>query len=188
MKTIEKPWIELGYEFFALEGPTALTVEGMSKKMGKNKSSFYHHFGELDIFINTLLRYHLDRAKIMAKEESECATLDEFIDTILDHKTDLLFSRQLRVHRTNPEFAKCFEKVNEISIPAILGLWAELLGLQDKSFLSGLVFNLSLENFYLQITEQTLNKTWLMEYFSELNTLVNEFKKTGQPPPMNGTV
>lgn len=188
MKTLEKPWIELAYEIFARKGPQGLTIEGLSKKIGKNKSSFYHHFADLEIFVNILLRHHLDQAKVIASKEANCTTLEALIEVLLEHKTDLLFSRQLRVYRENPKFEECFEKVNAMSVPAIIGLWSELIGLEDRSYLSGLVLQLSLENFYLQITEKTLHHDWLVEYFMGLKTMVDEFKK-GQPiSPMNGGV
>ncbi len=188
MNAIQQPWIEEGYRVFAYEGPQGLKVERLSKGVGKNKSSFYHHFADLEVFTNLLLEYHLEQAQLMAEKEANCTNLEELVDVIVEHKIDLLFNRQLRVHRENPDFETCFCKTNQITVQAIIGLWAEILELNDNSYLAGLVLKLSLENFYLQITSETLNHDWLTNYFNELRVLVREFKKTGNVPALDGTV
>ncbi|MFT5997703.1 MAG: AcrR family transcriptional regulator [Neolewinella sp.] len=96
MSKTQAPWIIKGYETFAIEGPLGLKVERLAKAVGKHKSSFYHHFAELDIFIAVLLETHLHHASIMAKEEAAGTTLEEFIDVLVAHKTDLLFNRHRR--------------------------------------------------------------------------------------------
>jgi AcrR family transcriptional regulator len=41
---IKMPWLEVGYTIFSNEGPKALKIEALARKVGKNKSSFYHCF------------------------------------------------------------------------------------------------------------------------------------------------
>ncbi len=60
-KEINKAWINAGYQIFAYEGPNGLKVERLAKAVGKNKSSFYHLFGDLEIFIDHLLKHHQHR-------------------------------------------------------------------------------------------------------------------------------
>jgi len=48
-------WIENGYKAFAYEGPTSFKVERLAKATNKNKSSFYHFFGDMEVFTNKLL-------------------------------------------------------------------------------------------------------------------------------------
>ena len=92
MKSTKKPWILAGYEIFAYKGPIALKVEVLARIVGKNKSSFYHHFADLEVFIEILLDYHLDRAAIIAKQESECKNVvPELLLLILEVKQDLFF-------------------------------------------------------------------------------------------------
>ncbi len=43
-------WIIKGYETFALFGEKVLKIEKLAKDVGISKSSFYHHFADLDIF------------------------------------------------------------------------------------------------------------------------------------------
>ena len=188
MKSIQGPWIKKGYQAFAYEGPHGLKIERLSKGVGKNKSSFYHHFADLDIFTDILLKHHLEQVHLIAEKESNCSSIEELIDIIVLHKVDLLFNRQLRIHRENKHFESCFIKTNHITAQAIIGIWSEMLGLKGKSYLARLVLKLSIENFYLQITDKTLNHSWLKNYFKELIALVKEFKKTGTIPELDGTV
>lgn len=159
MKEIEKSWIKKGYRFFAYEGPNGLKIERLSKEVGKNKSSFYHLFADLEVFTDRLLTFHLTQAKIIAEKESNSLDENELIEVILEHKIDLLFNRQLRIHRENKEFENCFHQINQISIPSILPLWKKIIGLSENTSLAQMVLTLSLENFYLQITDETLNKS-----------------------------
>lgn len=179
MKDIERPWIEIGYRSFAQAGPGGLKIERLSKAVHKNKSSFYHLFGDLENFTNVLLTFHLEQAKIIAEKESKCLTLEDLIAVLIEHKTDLLFSRQLRIYRENKAFEKCFQKSNELTLPAVVPIWSAIIGLNDNSYLAELVLQLSLENFYLQITDKTLNAEWLENYFNDVKTLIRHFKETG---------
>lgn len=188
MKEIEKSWIEKGYHSFAFEGPTGLKIERLAKEVGKNKSSFYHLFADLEVFTTALLEYHLEQSAMIAEKESACRDLDELIAILVDHKIDFLFNRQLRIHRENLEFEQCFQRVNEMSLPAIIPIWSRIIGLSDQSHLAGLVFQLSLENFFLQITDETLNPIWLRDYFTNIKNLVGQFKMIGSDLSLDGSV
>jgi hypothetical protein len=172
----KEPWILCGYDTFSKEGPKGLKIEVIARQVIKNKSSFYHHFAELDIFTEVLLNHHIERAKIIALQETLCKNVvPDLLNVLLNFKTDLLFNRQLRINRTNIQFKDCFEKSSKIVGESILNIWAEMLGLADNSNLARMVLNLSIENFYLQITEETLTYEWLENYMTELKNMVKEF-------------
>ncbi|MDW3195212.1 MAG: TetR/AcrR family transcriptional regulator [Cytophagales bacterium] len=183
----KQPWIDIGYQSFAYEGPHGLKVERLADGVEKNKSSFYHYFADLEVFTNHLLRYHLAQAEVIAIKESACETIDDFIDVLVTHKIDLLFNRQLRVHRENPDFESVFCKTNEITGQAIALVWPKLIGLANHHQLAEMMLKHSIENFYLQITDETLNRPWLRQYFDDLLLLVNEFMKTGNVPAIDRT-
>ncbi|MEO0470119.1 MAG: TetR/AcrR family transcriptional regulator [Bacteroidota bacterium] len=171
------PWILTGYRMFAQKGPAALKIEVIAREVGKSKSSFYHHFADLEVFREFLLAHHLERAEIIAERERACKTLvPELLEVLVDVKEDLLFNRQLRFNRDNPRFKSCFEKSTQAVGDGILRIWAEALDLGDNSYLAQLVLNLTLENFYLQITEENLTYDWLETYVTELKTMVQAFK------------
>jgi len=175
---IQLPWLLAGYRQFASAGPDSLKVEQLAKQTGINKSSFYHLFGSLKDFKDSLLEYHLDQATHMAKKEAACQDQAELIKIILDHKIDILFNRQLRIHRQVEAYRVCFETTNELTGLAILGVWSKIINLQDNSYLAALVYKLSLENFYLQITEDTLNENWLNTYFADMRALIRALRNS----------
>ncbi|MEO0337856.1 MAG: TetR/AcrR family transcriptional regulator [Bacteroidota bacterium] len=185
---MKEQWLEIGYKEFASAGPTGLKVEPIARILKKNKSSFYHYFGDIDLYTQFLLDYHLEQAKVLAQKEAACETQDELIDILVAHKVDILFSRQLRIHRENPAYEKCFEAVSAIVGPAILGIWSKIIELDDHSYLAALVFKLGIENFYLRITEDNLNHAWLNDYFAEFKQLVRAFKNQPSIKQINGTV
>ena len=174
---IKKPWILVGYQVFAAEGPKGLKVEVIARQVNKSKSSFYHHFADLEVFTEVLLDYHLHRAKIIADKESQCKNVvPELFTVLLEFKEDLLFNRQLRIHRSVDQFRRCFEQATQEVGGAITDIWAEALGLTHQSGLAQIILNLSLENFYLQITEESLTYDWLVEYLNELKAMVRAFQ------------
>ena len=177
MNNLKQAWIESGYEIFATEGPRGLKVEVLARRVNKSKSSFYHHFADLEIFIEFLLQYHLERAAIITQQEKDCKTvIPELLQLLVEVKEDLLFNRQLRIHRDNPAFRRCFEQSSQEVGEAILDIWAEALGLGENFYLAELVLKLSLENFYLQITPETLTYEWLEAYIRELQHMVRTFQ------------
>ena len=184
----EHIWIEVGYKTFAYNGPSGLKVEKLAKAAKKNKSSFYHYFADLEIFISRLLTHHISQAEIMAEKEVKAQNEQELITIIIAHKLDLLFNRQLRFHRENPEYRDCFSRINEVSLPGLLPVWQKIMGLEENNYLANMVLMLSIENFFLQITDETLNESWLQAYFQNIKTMVFQFKKTHPTSILDGSV
>jgi AcrR family transcriptional regulator len=177
MKKSQEAWILEGYKLFANEGPQGLKVEVLAARIPRSKSSFYHHFADMEVFTEILLKHHLKRSAYIAERERACRNIDpELIELLTEVKTDLLFSRQLRVHRNKPYFAACFAKVNRQTGEAFVELWAQSLYIQDKKLLAETLLSFSLENFYLSITEERLNPEWLREYFRELQRMIKQLQ------------
>ena len=177
-ENIKQPWILEGYKLFSKEGTKELKIEVIARKVNKSKSSFYHLFADVDCFMEELLAFHLEQAKIIADRESLCNSIDPaLICLLLEVKEDLLFNRQLRVNRSNVSFKRCFEKANQLVGNAFLEVWAKEIGLGHKPKLAEIFFGLVLENFYLQLTEETLTYEWLSDYFKNIRLMVAEFKK-----------
>lgn len=170
-------WIKTGYEIFAYSGQIALKIEPLAKKVGKNKSSFYHYFADMELFIDELLQYHLEQSLIIAKKEQNATSINpELINIMVEHKTDILFNRQLRIHREQKKLLSVLEKSNEIIGNDFVLLWIKELDIKlSQKQLEG-IFELALENFYLQINAQNLNHQWLSNYFDYLKNIVLNFK------------
>lgn len=169
-------WITAGYDAFARNGMNGLKIEVLAKKVGISKSSFYHHFADVDLFLEHLLKQHLQQAEIMAAKEMACNSINpELIEVILAHKTDLLFNRQLRVNRELKAFATVLDKTNKIVGNAFISAWVKDLQLQLSPLQLEGIFSLALDNFFLQITPENLNRQWLTAYFDQLNETVKRF-------------
>ena len=169
-------WVKTGYQVFANNGMSEMKIEKLAKKVGISKSSFYHHFADLEVFMTFLLEYHLQQSYIIAAKEKNAQNIDpELINILVEHKTDLLFNRQLRIHRNQELFAETLLKTDQIVGNNFVMVWVKDLDLRlNPSQLEGL-FRLALENFYLQINATNLNYTWLAAYFKELKKIAATF-------------
>jgi AcrR family transcriptional regulator len=166
-------WLHTGYALFAAAGPQGVKVDVLAQQVGISKSSFYHHFADLNVFIQLLLAYHLKQAQQLAVQEAACASINPALITVLlDHKTDLLFQRQLRVHRQHTLYSQCLTEASRPVAQAFMGLWVKELRLELAPHLLNGVFQLALDNFYLQLTDATLNREWLAGYFDQLTRLI----------------
>ena len=181
-RSTQQPWLDVGYALFAEEGPSALKVERLARRVGKSKSSFYHCFADVAGFTSALLDYHLERLVQIAKEEGACANVDpELLQYLLTIEVDLRFQRWLRVHRDQPEFKACLERGYALTADAITDIWAEAIGLPRHTGLAYTVLVLTMENFYLQLTPETLNYPWLKAYVQRLRQLVGALQAAPVP-------
>lgn len=170
-------WIKSGYETFALTGDKSLKMEVLAKRLDISKSSFYHHFAEMEIFIEHLLEYHLKQSAIIAQKENNAQNIHPDLITILvDHKIDLLFNRQLRFNQQIVSYKNTLVKSNQIIGNGFVSVWVKdhQLTLHHKQ-LEGL-FELALENFFLQINEENLTAEWLLIYFNNLRKIAKSFE------------
>lgn len=169
-------WIKTGYEIFALSGENGLKIEVLAKKVGISKSSFYHHFADLEIFMEMLLKFHLHQAQVMADKEKNAQNIDpELIHILVEHKLDLLFNRQLRINQQQQHYKATLDKSNQIIGNEFVKLWAKDLKLNLSQGQLESLFELALENFYLQINPENLNPAWLSAYFKNLKRIARNF-------------
>ncbi len=174
----EEIWIIKGYETFAFFGENGLKVEQLAKSVGISKSSFYHHFADLDIFVEKLLLHHLEKSKVIAEKEKYAKTINpELINILLEHKTDLLFNRQLRINSNKSNYKDTLLKSNSIIGKDFISLWLTDTKLNIIQKQAEGLFELALENFFLQINSDNLNKSWLENYFENLKRITRSFEK-----------
>ena len=172
----KEAWIRIGYETFARSGQNGLKIEPLAKAVGKNKSSFYHYFADLDLFIDELLKHHLENSYIIAAKEQKAKNINpELIDIIVEHKIDILFNRQLRINREQKKLLSILEKSNEIIGNAFVLLWVKDLDLKLTKKQLESIFELAIENFYLLANADNLNHQWLSNYFANLKRIVLNF-------------
>lgn len=169
MNSKEEKWIIAGYQRFARFGPKGLKIEQLAKTLNTSRSSFYHRFADLDIYTSTLFDYHLQRSDIMCEATMQCQTMNpDFINSILTFKEDVLFNRQLRIHRQLPDYNAYIEKTHTPIENAFLNIWAKELNLQNNMHSAQMLLKLVVENFYMRISEENLNFEWLENYLNEI--------------------
>lgn len=175
----EKIWIIKGYGAFAFEGEKGLKIEQLAKEVGISKSSFYHHFADLDVFIEKLLIHHLNMSVNIAEKERKAEKISpDLINILIEHKTDLLFNRQLRINSNKSNFKDTLIKSNKIIGTDFIKLWLTDTKLKLTSQQAEGIFELAMENFFLQINQDNINKEWLSAYFDNLNRITRNFETT----------
>jgi len=170
-------WIEAGYLIFAKEGLTGLKIEVISRQVKKSKSSFYHYFADMEIYLDLLLEYHIEQALRITEElKKDCITTEDILELIIKHKNDIFFHKQLRIYRANNLFKSCFEKAYNHISDAFLEFWTREVGLSNSKQISKELLDLIEENFYLSITENSFSYSWLFNYMNNIRYLVNNIK------------
>ena len=175
MSSKQLEWIKTGYGLVAQHGFNNLNIESIAREMKKNKSSFYHYFGELDIFTSELLSYHVERSEDFSRRVGECESIQpSLIHVFLDYKHDLFFHKQLRIHRSNKEFQLCFERAFANYEAAFMDNWVDFLGLQKQPHLAKTFLNLMVENFMLKITQDSYSYDWINTYLEEASAMIKQ--------------
>lgn len=180
----ELPWIEAGYSVFALQGPEALKVEQLARQVGISKSSFYHHFADLPVLIEVLLRYHQQRAQAMAVKAATCRSFNpDYVRIMVAHRLDLLFQRQLRMRRHELEYQECFNKAHHLVMEVVMPLWAESMGLPGQLPAAREMLAVVTDVFYQRLTNDNLTDEWVVDLLNEIEVFIrNAMKSQGAGP------
>ncbi len=173
------PWLEAGYEIFALQGPDALKVEALARKVGISKSSFYHHFADLEIYNEMLMAYHLESISVMAENSGKCKVIDpDFLLLIIEHKRDIMFNRRLRVHRDNLSYQLCFERASCTVEKEFIGIFAAMYGLQEQLDIAWNVLKVVNDLFYGRVTNENLTYDWLVKFLEEIDNFMKDVNRS----------
>ena len=130
---MKEQWLQQGYVDFAKQGPENLSIKHMGEAIGASRSSFYHHFAEMDLFIDELLAQHWDICQEFNEAGKEaCQNLiPDLYDLLAQYPIPLSFSRQLFHNRHIPRYNFLFVKTYQASAEAfVLNLFAKHMDLQ----------------------------------------------------------
>jgi len=171
-------WIEKGYEHFALYGPGNLSINKLSKEIGSVRASFYHHFGDIEIFIEKLLDMHWQISQQFCSAGAlECKKFFPDLYLLLEqYPITLKFSIQLFLNRNNPAYNYLFMKAYNASARAfILKLISEQFGLHhnDED-----IYNLWLtvgESWYSRLNPDNLSAVKMQQLAEEIINPVLKF-------------
>ena len=77
-----------------------MKVEFLAREIGKSKSSFYHCFADLDIFVDELLCFHVVKSSEIFNRVKLCENLvPDIFEVLYEFKEDAFFNRQLSFNR-----------------------------------------------------------------------------------------
>ncbi len=168
-------WIHEGYDLAAQSGFKSLTVETIARNIGKNKSSFYHYFGDVENFKEVMLNHHLKQAGIFSEKIKSCTHIKpDVLHVFVEHKTDVFFHKQLRIHRQDIHYKQCFETAFEMISAAISDKWAMYIGMEHRKLFAHAFFGLIAENFLLKITFESFKREWLEKYLDEISNMLRQ--------------
>lgn len=174
----EFPWIEAGYDLFALKGPDGLKIETLARKVRISKSSFYHHFVDMEIFTKRLMEHHLICATKMAAKAKTCkAIIPDYVMVLVEFKNDLFFNRQLRIHRDNLAFQLCYERAVSIVQAEYIGIWSEMLGMEYSQEVAHNILKVVTDLFYQRMTPEALSQEWILKFLDDVTVFLSDVIK-----------
>ena len=167
----KEKWLNEGYRQFAKHGPEKMSVNQISKDVFSSRASFYHFFGEVDIFIDELLIKYWHNILLFNQEGKEqCNYLFPDLYKLLGKDVTLLqFSLQLFHHRDFPRFNYLFNKtISTTADGFMLKLFADELGLNPNH---SAIYNLWLtvvEAWYSRLDPKDLSWETLQHHGKEV--------------------
>jgi AcrR family transcriptional regulator len=177
-------WVETGWELFAIEGINGLQVERMARELNLNKSGFYHHFGDRDIFLSMLIDHHLKINEKFSLEISRQTTFDPgYLNLVVKYKTAVLAQGQLRKNIDNKLFQDAFQKARDRNSKLVAPLWADFLKMPDNQDLALDLFSIFRDLFFMRITLKTFEYEFIksLSYeFSQTVEVIMRYAKTSK--------
>ncbi|MFY0627741.1 MAG: TetR/AcrR family transcriptional regulator [Reichenbachiella sp.] len=150
-------WIQTGYDLFGKMGPESLNVEKLSLLMGVNRSSFYHYFGDVNIYESQLLKYHISRFQQIWNSIKDFEQFDkQFVESIIQYTDELAFHRQLLINESTTRYKECFDEAKKLTEQLSFKLWSRYSALNENSK-KDLSLYQAIRDYYLVHNKQTDN-------------------------------
>jgi AcrR family transcriptional regulator len=180
-------WIETGYELFAYEGPNSIVIEKMARQLGKNKSGFYHHFGDHDLFFEELIKHHYQVIKHFCQEAAHLQHFDpDYLNLLVKYKTAAFVQMQMRRHMNISLFKEAFNTVRSQTEKEILPLWSAYIKLPDNPGLASALWNIIRDVFFMRLTTKDLSKEFLRELVGEFKLVVESVRRMARNSASRG--
>jgi AcrR family transcriptional regulator len=171
-------WLETGYRHFAEDGPNQLSINQLSREVGASRASFYHHFGDIEIFTAELLEMHQKVCTHFDLEaKKSCKNLvPDLYSVLARYPLGLRFNLQLFHHRDVPAFNYLFSKTFKASAHLfILDLFVRHFELDTHS---EDLYNLWLtlgESWYSRLNPDDLSEEALLKHSTEILDTMKDF-------------
>lgn len=166
-------WLELGYELFSEEGHEGLQVERLARILGKNKSSFYHFFGDKDTFLEKLMEMHLKlEEELIAKLLEVNGFNPGFLQLMIENKRVIMFQTHLVKNRGLKLFQDTYTQVNQKVEEAVIPRWSHYIGVSKE--LATKYWGVIRDSFYARVTSSSFTIEWLSEFAEEAKSILTE--------------
>ena len=178
----KQQWIEKGYEQFALYGLENLSINKISKEIGSPRASFYHHFGDIEVFIEELLDMHWEiNQQFCSIGVQKCKKLFPDLYLLLEqYPITLKFSKQLFLNRNIPAYNYLFMKTYNASAKAfILKLFSEHFSFhhtEEETYNLWLTLG---ESWYSRLDPNNLSAAKMQQLAEEIMNSVLNFMSSG---------
>jgi AcrR family transcriptional regulator len=169
-------WTEIGYVLFATQGAGGLHIERMAKTLSLNKSSFYHYFGDLDGFMDALVKIHEKiTADYLAELRDTKKIEPDYLNLLVKYKMGVMFQLQLSRDASNPSSRQVAGRLDQKQDAILNPIWCEYLGVDAHSDLSIRYFDLVRQMFYSRVTMQNFDYALLQTVLSEARAILHDF-------------
>jgi AcrR family transcriptional regulator len=167
-------WMNAGYDIFAREGTDGLQVERLARIVSLNKSSFYYFFGDMEGYRAKLLDLHKKIALDFVTELKEVKTIEpDYLNLLVKYKTPVMFQMHLTRSKSNNEFRKMVELVDQMQDAILNPVWCEYLDVDERSDLGIRYFNIVRDTFYSRVSFQTFTYQLLQSVLGEARSILN---------------
>ena len=151
-------------------------VERLAKKIGNNKSGFYHYFIDRECFFEELMVFHSQQGEKFANELS---LIKEFMpgypQLLCKYKTGTIVQMQLRINFDNPLFKKYYTIVKERNNKYQIPLWAKYLNTNDLQLAQELFLIVS-DLMVARVESKNINIDFLVGMLSGIKMTVERIR------------
>ena len=167
-------WTEAGYLLFANEGYEGIQVERIARIIGRNKSGFYHYFGDTEGYISQLLLLHKSKASQFLQDIRLITTIDpDYLNAVVKHKMAVLFQLQL-IRTKDPVFALVAQDIDNQEDEILRDIWMEYVGFRDNAELALRYFNIVRDMFYTRMG-YSMDYAFMHRLMTEAKLLMKQF-------------
>jgi AcrR family transcriptional regulator len=167
-------WTEAGYLLFARNGIEGIQVERLARIVGRNKSGFYHYFGDQEGYISQLLSLHKKKASQFLADIRHVRNIDpDYLHAVVNHKVPVLFQLQL-IRTKNPEFAIVVEEIDSQESEILQDVWMDYIGFSDNAELALRYLNVVRDMFYARIG-YAMDYVFMHGLMTEAKSLIKQF-------------
>lgn len=175
-----KVWLDLGYKLFSEEGHEGLQVERLARILGRNKSAFYHFFGDKETYLGKLMEIHLKKEEDLASKLIKLKDFNPgFLSLMIENKEEILFQTHLVKNRDLKLFLDTYSEVNQKIEKIVSQIWVEFTGVSSE--VATKYWRVIRDSFYARITSRSFNEDWLLKFVEEAKTILVEVQKDTGP-------